>query len=78
MSELIETIDVNSLQHLDAKQTTLITEVLNSFDHIIKATTLDLWQANYSRLRQIEASQKLKASLEGKKKMSATALTAKV
>jgi len=78
MSELIETIDVNSLQHLDAKQTTLITEVLNSFDHIIKATTLDLWQANYSRIRQIEASQKLKASLEGKKKMSATALTAKV
>jgi hypothetical protein len=77
MSELIETIDVNILQHLDVKQTTLITVVLNSFDPIIKATTLDLWQAHYSRLCQIEASQKLKASLEGKKKMSATASTAK-
>jgi len=76
-SALIETIDVETLQHLDIKQTTLITEVLTSFDQILKSTTLDLWQANYSRLRQLEASHKLKANLEGKKKISATATTAK-
>ncbi len=51
-SVLIEAIDVGILQHLDIKQTTLITEVLNSFDQILKSTTLDLWQANYSRLCQ--------------------------
>ncbi len=75
--ETLESIEVNVLQNLDPKQTALITNTLCSFDQILKATTIDLWQANYSRIRQIEASQKLRANLENKKIASATTLTAR-
>jgi hypothetical protein len=61
---LIDSIDLNFLEHTNENNLIIINETLTAFDNIIRATTITLWDDNQKKSRLAEASQKLNANLK--------------
>jgi hypothetical protein len=59
------------------EQLSILKETLTSFHQIPKATTTELWKTNLQKIRQIEASLKLKNKMDAESISSATVATAK-
>jgi len=76
-SNIIHEIDLNTLGLLDHEQATLIMETLSSFDSILRATTITLWDNHSLKIRQTEASLKFQAKMEASRTLSATTATMK-
>jgi hypothetical protein len=72
----IDQIELNFTHH-NSSQLYILQETLSSFDAILRATTIELWAMNSQRLRESEASLKLKAKLESDRTSSATIATTK-
>jgi len=66
-----------SLENADNKHLTCITETLTSFENILYATTMELWDTNLKKPHQLKASQKCSARIEEDKFSSVTTTTAK-
>jgi hypothetical protein len=75
-TQLINSLDVNYINNLIENQCQLISETLQSFHQILKATSITLWEFNHTKICHSEASQKLRAKLEAEKTTSATVATA--
>jgi hypothetical protein len=72
----IDQIELNFTHH-NSSQLYILQEALSSFDAILRATTIELWAMNSQRLRESEASLKLKAKLDSDRTSSATIATTK-
>jgi hypothetical protein len=72
----IDQIQLNISEH-HSEQLYILQETLTAFDAIIRATTLQLWETHSILQRESEASHKLKAQMDAKRTLSATAATAK-
>jgi hypothetical protein len=70
--QLLNSIDLKIIDELSEIQTHLITETLKSFDEIMKASTISLWDFSRTKIPLSEASQILKAKMELEKITSAT------
>jgi len=70
----IDMIHLNLAAH-NAEQLHILTETISAFDNILRATTVELWEANLQNQRLNEAAQILKAKLDTDKIESATAAT---
>jgi len=75
-TQLINSLDASYINNLTDNQCQLISETLQSFHQILKATSITLWEFNCTKIHHSEASQKLKAKLEAEKTASATVATA--
>jgi hypothetical protein len=74
---IINDIDLHQLENLKQNHITVIMETLSSFDSILRATTITLWDSYSLKIRQTEASIKFKAKMDASRTQSATAATAK-
>jgi hypothetical protein len=74
---IIDSVNLNSLENANEKRLNIISECLYSFEQILYTTTTELWEANLQKIRESEASRKLQAQMEANKITSATELTAK-
>jgi len=74
---IIDSVNLNSLENANEKRLNIISECLNSFEQILYTTTTELWESNLQKIRESEASRKLQAQMEANKITSATELTAK-
>jgi len=72
---IIDSLDMNHITNLDQTLITLINETLTPFEQILQAATCHLWDFNRQNIRQMEATQKLKAKLDNDRVKSATAAT---
>jgi hypothetical protein len=72
----IDQIELNFTHH-NSSQLHILQETLSSFNAILRATTIELWEINSQRLRESEASLKLKAKLDSERTASATIATTK-
>jgi hypothetical protein len=59
------------------EQLGILKETIKAFNHILRATTIELWETNLQNLRQIEASQNLQIKMDTERISSATVATAK-
>jgi len=74
---IINDIDLHQLENLKQNHITVIMETPSSFDSILRATTITLWDSYSLKIRQTEASIKFKAKMDASRTQSATAATAK-
>jgi len=72
---IIDSLDMNHITNLDQTLITLINETLTPFEQILQAATCHLWDFNRQNIRQMEATQKLKAKLDNDRVKSATVAT---
>jgi len=77
ITSYINNINLDFLNDPEPKHIMLITETLNSWNAILNATTVNLWQDYTLKTRQSEASQKLRAKMESEQIKSATTATSK-
>jgi hypothetical protein len=73
----IDQIQLNFTNH-NSEQLYILQETLKSFDTIIRATTIQLWNINMQKQREINASLKFKVKMEAEHIASATLATATV
>jgi hypothetical protein len=74
---IINDIDLHQLENLKQNHITAIMETLSSFDSILRATTITLWDSYSLKIRKTKASIKFQAKMDASKTQSATAATAK-
>ena len=67
----IDQIQLNFTNH-NSEQLYILQETLKSFDTIIRATTIQLWNTNMQKQREINASLNFKAKMEAERVASAT------
>jgi len=73
--ELVDSMDLTFLDNLEENNLIIINETLTTFDTILRATTILLWDTNQKKIRLAEAAQKLNAKLEAERNTSATVAT---
>jgi hypothetical protein len=74
-TETLENIDLSFLTPTEINHITSISETLTSFDDIIQATIIQLWQTTIQKNRQLEASKKLTTRLTKERTLSVTVAT---
>jgi len=73
---ILNQIDLSFLEDPSPEQFKVISETLTSFNIILYATTIELWDFTIQKSRISEASAKLKAQMESERVASATKATA--
>ncbi len=73
--ELVDSMDLTFLDNLEENNLIIVNETLTTFDTILCATMILLWDTNQKKIRLAEAAQKLNAKLEAERNTSATVAT---